>query len=165
MNSTIKNGIIITVIVILVLVIVYFATAFLMTGEIGNTKAEKESFNDSSNLQKNDVVSSLYDNMIIASDTFKQSNSEYKVIFFSQNEVSDNLKSLISSYDSSSDGIKLYKVNIDETINKSVVSDESNPNAKTFSDLKINDVTLITISNGVISSYITGEDGVVSELK
>lgn len=136
-----------------------------MTGEIGNSKTKKESTNDTSYSKESDSVSSLYDNMIIASSAFEQPGSEYKVIFFSQNDASDNLKSLISSYDSSDNNVKLYKVNMDEAINKYVISDESNPNATTFSELKINDVTLITINNGTISSYVVGEANVSNELK
>lgn len=133
-----------------------------MTGEIGNSnKDEKE---DALTTTKESITSSLYDNMIIASKTFEQKNDEYMVIFFSQNDASDTLKSTISAYDSSDKNVKLYKVNIDEAINKFVVSDEENINATNYDELKINDVTLITIKNNEITSYVVTEDDVISKL-
>lgn len=133
-----------------------------MTGEIGNSNKDEKG-NDLTTTEEN-ITSSLYDNMIIASKTFEQKNDEYMVIFFSQNDVSDTLKSTISAYDSSNKNVKLYKVNIDEAINKFVVSDEQNINATNYDELKINDVTLITIKNNEITSYVVTEDDVISKL-
>ena len=87
------------------------------------------------------------------------------VIFFSQDKINDELKSTLSSYDSLGKETKLYKVNIDETINKYVKSDEQNDSATNSSELKINKTTLITITNGKITSYITDNDTIINALK
>lgn len=162
MKNEVKSGVIIAITVIIVLVVVYLTTAIFMTGEIGNretpTKNNKE-------VKTNDNVSNLYDNMIIASKTFEQPNDEYMVIFFSQRSSNETLNDAISSYDSIGKETKLYKVNLDEVINKFVVSQESNNNASNYSELKINDTTLITIKNKEITSYVVGDKNVIDKLK
>lgn len=164
MNNEVKNGIIITITVILVIVIVYFATALLMTGEIGS-KDEKEKNNENTTSTESTEGSSLYDNMIIAGRVFEQKDDKYMVIFFSENDASDTLKASITSYDSTLDGVKLYKVNTDEAINSYVVSDDFNKTATNDDELKVNDVTLITIEGKAITSYVIGENSVINELK
>lgn len=162
MNNDLKNGIVITITVVLVLAVVYLTTAVFMTGEIGSSKANKK---NKVTTTKSNVTTNLYDNMIIASKTFDQPNDEYMVIFFSEKEASDNLKSAISSYDSGNKAVKLYKVNTDEVINKFVVSEEVNMDATNYNELKINDVTIITIKDKVITSYVVKEEAVIDKLK
>lgn len=162
MKNEVKSGVIITITVIIVLVVVYLTTAIFMTGEIGSRKTTAKNNTEE---QTNDNISNLYDNMIIASKTFEQPNDEYMVIFFSQKSSSETLNDAISSYDSIGKETKLYKVNLDEVINKFVVSQESNNNASNYSELKINDTTLITIKNKEIASYVVGDKNVIDKLK
>lgn len=126
MKSEVKSGILIAIVVILILVIVYFTTAVFLTGEIGG-KSNEDS-NETTSENNDDELSSLtdYDNMIIAGNVFNQNDSTYMVIIYSQKDSSDALKTTISTYDSSNNDVKLYKVNKDEAINKSVDSDSDN---------------------------------------
>lgn len=163
MKNEVKSAIAITITVILILVVVYLSTAVFMTGEIGDKKKDEK--DEVTNVSEESQTSTLYDNMIIASKTFEQKNDEYMVIFFSQKDTSDTLKNMISTYDSSDKDTKLYKVNTDEVINRFVISDEANNSATNYNELKINDITLVTIKNGVIASYIVTEDNVIEALK
>ena len=163
MKNEVKSTIAITITVILILVVVYLSTAVFMTGEIGDKKKDEK--DEVTNVSEESQTSTLYDNMIIASKTFEQKNDEYMVIFFSQKDTSDTLKNMISTYDSSDKDTKLYKVNTDEVINRFVISDEANNSATNYNELKINDITLVTIKNGVIASYIVTEDNVIEALK
>lgn len=163
MKNEVKSAIAITITVILILVVVYLSTAVFMTGEIGDKKKDEK--DEVTNVSEESQTSTLYDNMIIASKTFEQKNDEYMVIFFSQKDTSDTLKNMISTYDSSDKDTKLYKVNTDEVINRFVISEEANNSATNYNELKINDITLVTIKNGVIASYIVTEDNVIEALK
>lgn len=156
MKEEIKSAIIISIVVLMIIGITYFTTAFFLTGEIGGSNSSNE------NVSEEVEATSLYKDMIIASKTFSQKKSEYKVLFFSNNNASDAIMNILSSY---SGELTLYKVNTDEAINKFVVSEEQNPNATNSSELKINGTTLITIKDGVISSYITGDTDIIQNLK
>lgn len=161
MSNEIKNGIAITITVILVIAIVYVTTAVFMTGEIGNGKTNS----NSKTTTTNSSASKLYDNMIIASKTFDQNKDEYMVIFFYGNDVSNELDAVIKAYDSSNNKTKLYKVNVSDVINKFVLSKQQNSEATNYNELKINDITLITVKDKVITSYITKEENVINNLK
>lgn len=159
-ESTIKTkeGIAIAITVILIMVMVYIVTAVFMTGEIGNKKTSTTTTSSSVNTES-------FENIILASKTFDITADTYKVIFFSVNDASGGLKTTLSTYDSSSKDIKLYKVNLDETINKYVIGDEANESATTSNELSVKSPTLITITNGVITSYISDESQILEELK
>ena len=159
MNKEIKNGIILAVSIILILIITYFTTAVFFTGEIGDKEDKKTTTTKSSG------ITSLYNNMIIASKTFDRPEDEYMVLFFSQKNASEDLKNTISNYDSSQNDIKLYKVNTDEAINKYVVSNSFNGNAETATDIKIVNQALIIIRGGKMVSYEIMEKDIVSKLK
>ena len=159
MKIELKNGIAIGVSVILILIIVYFMTAVLFTGEIGNKKDNETTTKVSA------ANTQLYDNMILAGQTFNRKEEKYMVAFFSHSKASDELKSAISNYNSSISGIKLYVVNLDEAVNRYIVSDTFNGNAQTASELKITDQAIITISNGKMQSYMILEKDIISVLK
>lgn len=156
MKEEVKNGITISIVVVLTLILVYLATAFFLTGEIGGKKTTTTK--DSSS------VTTLYQDMILASKTFEKPEEEYMVIFFSEKDAKKRIKSYMKSY--YNEDIKLYKVNLDESINKFVVSkDEENKEAKNANELKIKDTTLIVIKNKSIVSYITDTDEIVEKIK
>ena len=156
MKDEVKNGIILTVVVLLIVGVVYLITAVFATGEIGSKKSKTNDDESSSSYI-------TYDNMILASNTFTQKESEYMVMFIINDDLSDTLKSYINSYNNSD--MKLYVVSADDAVNKFVKSDSANEAATNYSELKINKNTLITIKGGKISSYLTNEDEIKEKLK
>lgn len=156
MKDEIKNGIMLGVFVIIILVVVYFATAIFMTGEIGGkkTKDTKTTTTASSTNQ--------YNNRIIASKIFSRSEESYMVVIFSNKKASNELKEMVKNYNGS---IKLYVVNVDEAINRSLKSDTDNLYVQDSSSLKVKENALLTISGGVITKAVTGGANIISELK
>ena len=162
MKKEIKNGIVIAICVILIIIITYITTSVFMTGEIG-TKKDKENKNDVEKTSENTTLQSTYDNMIIAGRVFNQSEDTYMVILFKEDSASDDLKAAIKSYNNENE--KLYKVNLDEAINKYVVKESDNNNATNSKELQVKDIALLTISSGSIRSYITDEEQIINALK
>ena len=103
--------------------------------------------------------------VIVYFKTFNMLDETYMVIFFSKKNVSESLSSALTSYDSSNNDVKLYKVNIDEVINNYVKGDTDNLNPTSSKDLKIKNNALITISNGRVSSYINDDEEIIDTLK
>lgn len=157
MNNEVKNGIITSIAVVIIIAVVYFMTAVFLTGEIGGNKKTTDNDSSSSSTSQRE-----YDNMIIAGRTFNQKEDTYMVIFFSEKEAGDSLKSAISSY---SKDVKLYKVNVDEAINKYVVSETDNLNPTNSGELKVSKNALLTISSGVVTSYVNDDEKIISELE
>ena len=101
--------------------------------------------------------------MIIAGRVFNQSEDTYMVILFKEDSASDNLKAAIKNYNNVSE--KLYKVNLNETINKYIIGESDNNNATNSKELQVKDIALLTISSGSIRSYITDEEQIINALK
>lgn len=155
-----KKGSITLIIAVLgVIAITYFATAFFLTGEIGNKEDKKEETNQ---VEETEEVTEIFSNMIIASKTFTQKESKYMVLFFSKKDLTYDFKQIVNNY---SKDTKLYKVNVDEAINSFVVSKEENINVQSYRDLKVKAPTLITIENRKNISYISGNDKVIDIIK
>lgn len=130
-----------------------------MTGEIGNGKVTKDK-----TTTKN-TPSNNFDNEIIAGRVFNQKEDTYMVLIFSNDDIKDELKSTINKYDVSKKDVKLYKVNKDEAVNKYISSDYDNNTPISSKDLKVKKMALLTISKGVVSSYITDEEEIINVLK
>lgn len=160
MSKEVKNGIMIGITVVLILGVVYLTTAIFMTGEIGGQKETTKS-----TTTKETSSQSQFKNMIIAGKTFGMNNDNYMVLFFFEKELSDELKSAIISYDSADKDVKLYKVNVDEAINAYVKGDAFNAGATNAKDLMIKDVTLVTIKNNKITSFVDDETQIINKLK
>ena len=157
MKNEVKNGLIISVVVILIIALVYFMTAVFMTGEIGNkSNSDKKTTTASNN------ASSEYDNMIMAGRIFNQAEETYMVIIFSNNDAKEDLKTAISGYQGDN---KLYVVDIDQAVNAYVKAEEDNTNPTSSKNLKVKNNALITISNGVVSSYINSDNQIINALK
>lgn len=155
MKDEIKNGIIILISVLVILGATYLITAYFKGSLKGKNEVTESSVS----------YDAKFENMIILSKVFNIEDSEYKVLFYSNKKIKDSLSNTIKSYDSSKKDIKLYKVNYDESINKKVLSNQDNTKATNAEELKVKGITLITIKDNKIVSYITNEDEILSALE
>lgn len=166
MKEEMKNGLMVSGVVVLILLIVYLCTAFFLTGEIGNKKdvtTKTTETEDSTETTK--APTAEYKNIILASKTFSQKEEKYMVLFYSNKEVSDTIKTLMTNYDAATHDVKLYKVNINEAINNYVIGDTENALAQSVSELKIKGTTLVTIQNGLNVSYTSDNSEIINIIK
>ncbi len=154
-----KSSITLIIAVLGVIAITYFATAFFLTGEIGNNKTDNE---ETKEVEETEEVTEIFSNMIIASKTFTQKESKYMVLFFSKKDLTYDFNQIVNNY---SKNTKLYKVNVDEAINGFVLSNEENTSVQSYKDLKVKAPTLITIENRKNISYVSGSDKVIDIIK
>ena len=100
---------------------------------------------------------------IPVSTVFTRSEKTYFVLFdnYKDNYSSDSyVNSLLSK-----SKIRSYKVDMSLKENQVVKSEKSNNKATKSSELQINDITLIKISNGRIADYIVGSEKIEEFLK
>lgn len=96
-----------------------------------------------------------YENILIGT-VFNRNEKVYYVLF---DEYSNNKQDSYVYYLATTKlKDRVYVVDMSKPENASYLSEESNPKAKKSSDLKINDVTLVKITNGKIANYITGSE-------
>lgn len=128
----------------------------------------------SKNIVKNRDDNIVESNVTIAYDKvnvgmiFNRPYDEYFVMVY---DSSDNdamiYSSLISKYSQKEDSLKIYYCDLSNKLNKEFVSSDgtTNSNAKSVSEFKFGQVTLIKVRNGKIVSYIENIDTIKSALK
>lgn len=99
---------------------------------------------------------------IMIGNVFNRSENTYYVLF--DNYKDYKVDSYINSLIKDSDEV-VYKVDMSLSENASHVSDDNNKNASSSDELKINDITLIKISNGKIVEYLVGTEEIESYLE
>lgn len=102
---------------------------------------------------------------IAAGTIFNRLESDYYVMIADfESDDSAYLSSLGSLYGQKTDKIPMYVINLKDEMNKSIISDSSNPSAQTVTELKVNGHTLIRMSNGRNIKYIEGDENIKLEL-
>ncbi len=88
---------------------------------------------------------------------FNRNEKNYYVLFdnFDSFKTDNYVNYLLSKED-----LNTYKVDMSKKENSKYISDEANKKATNPNELKINDITLIRISNKKITSYITGSESI-----
>lgn len=127
----------------IIIVILAIILVFCIIGKIKDKKAEDETKYDDSN--------------ITAGQTFTRNDEEYYVLFYDDESILNSINSSTKS--------KIYKVNLKLSINKGIVSEDSNNAANDASSLRINGPTIIKIKNGENVSYVEGKEKVENILK
>lgn len=144
----------ITIVVVILFVILYLILAIFVTKELDlSTKKDEDT---------NEETTQSVSNAILASATFKQSDETYYVFFYGFDDEDDT--KLSSSVTSGLTDYKVYKVDTDSGLNKNYVSDTSNPNVTSISDLKVKSPTLMLISADNVEEYIEGKDNIEAYL-
>lgn len=130
--------------VLLVLGLVYLVTA-IASGEIKLGKKEKEKTETEIQYQE-----------IIAGETFNRNASEYYVLFmnFTDSYASYYL-SLIDNYQMKDNSLAFFTVDMEKKINSDYVTNE----------LKVENPTILKISNSNIVETITGKDNILNFFK
>lgn len=130
--------------VLLILGIVYLVTA-IASGEIKFGKKDKSVKETEIQYQE-----------IIAGETFNRNSKEYYVLFmnFTDNYASYYLSS-IDSYEGKDNSLPFYTVDIEKKINNEYVTNE----------LKLENPTILKISNSNIVETITGKENVLNFFK
>lgn len=105
-------------------------------------------------------------NLILAEETFNRSEKKYYVLFF--NSANDAEKSYAEDLinDFRNTDVPLYKVDLNDLMNKKYYDPNGTENTKPTSkeDLVITKTTLIKVSKGKTSSYITDKNEIAKVL-
>ncbi len=85
---------------------------------------------------------------------FNRPYDEYYVFLYkSDDENAAKYNSLVSAYSKKEGANKIYTVDLNSNLDSKYLSEESNTNPGSVSDVKIKDSALILIKNGKVSKY------------
>lgn len=128
----------------------------------------------SKNIVKNRDDNTTESNVTISYDKvnvgmiFNRPYDEYFVMVYDSTDNDAMIySSLISKYSQKEDSLKIYYCDLSNKLNKEFVSSDgtTNSNAKSVSEFKFGQVTLIKVRNGKIVSYIENIDTIKNTLK
>lgn len=132
--------------ILVIVLVIYFLVAILITKELDWFK--KDNVNDDTNNFVNSDV-------ILARNTFMQTDSEYYVYYYDFDDDDTSISTLISSNLSNS---KVYKVDISDAFNSNYISDDVNI-TNDIEEFKISTTTLIKIvDSDIVESYTSKDD-------
>lgn len=118
-------------------------------------------------LNKNEPAAIQYSE-ILAGSTFKQTESEYIIIYFNyKSEKANDYMQLISNYTQKEKAKKLFAVDLSRKFNESYIKqegEESNTNPTSASELKVQDPTLIHIKDKKVITYVESYEEIESYL-
>ena len=144
------------IITCLITILVIFGVMYLITVLILNNSDHTSSPKEQTSIQ--------YEEILLGT-VFNKKDKEYLVLFYNVAYDTENTyRSLISDYAVKDNKIPLYYVDLNNSMNKSCISTETNKEATKAQDLKINDNTLIKFSNHKIAEYIVGEEEISNYL-
>ena len=144
----------ILLIVVIFLVAIYFLTRIFVKKDLGNTNEETT------------VTEISYSKMVFGT-MLNRPNDEYYVFAFSSEDNKANYYSaLASNYSNQEESLYIYYIDLEDSMNKEFIAEDgkTNPNAKTVSDLKVGDLTLIKVKDGEIVKYLEDLEKIKSEL-
>lgn len=142
---------------IILMVLVLFGIFYLMTVHITNGDSNSTTSDTSST-----ETEIQYDEILVGS-SFDMNDKEYLVVYYdkSDSELLNSISSGITTYTSKEDSLNVYEADLSNSFNKKFVSDTSNTDPSTSSELSFDGPTLIKFSKGKVMEYIEGEDSIL----
>lgn len=156
---SLKNMIIIIMITCIVLTIFYFITLLVVKN---NKPIDKE----------NSIVE-IDSNKITMGQLLDRKEKEYYVLAIKESlhlslntnmNYSELYNNYISSYEQTENSLPIYKIDLDDALNKNYFSEETNI-TNNLTKLKINNEVLFKIKNNKIEKHYLGSSEILKELK
>lgn len=96
---------------------------------------------------------------IVAGQSFNRNYDEYYVVFYNYDEESSLTTKILNIKTN-----KVFRVDLANGINKTIISDHGNKDVTNAGELRVNGTTLLKIENGNKVEYIEGIDSVTEYL-
>ena len=114
-------------------------------------------------ISKDSEKTSVQYSEILAGTSFDKKDSEYLVLYYDKsNDDALTYESLYSDYKAKDEHLPVYYVDLSKTLNKGIVSEESNKNVNSAEELKVKNGTLIRFVNNKVEDYFEGEEEIKS---
>lgn len=153
-NYQAKNMFIIIIIIVVLLVPLYFITTLVLDNNKKETKTTE-----------NNTPVEIQTEKILVGQLLNRKDSSYYVIAYKKdNKMSSLFNQYINDYKKNEEHLNIYKIDLDEGLNKNYISDTTNITDE-LKDLKLSDTTLFKIVDGKIDSYYVGNNDVIDALK
>lgn len=143
----------------IIIVLIIFIGGIYLISRIFINKKDDEKNTETTTVEVN------YDKAIIGNVFNRPYDEYYAIIYNSTANDASLLSAIISKYSAKEDSIKIYSVDLDNSLNNSYY-DKDNQNITTdLNSLKVGDYTLLKIQNHKIVKSFTSIDEIKTELE
>ena len=148
---------------IIIIVGIYFFTRIFVTKDLTNFSSL---FNKASDIEY--TSGQINYEVVIAGNMLSKPNAEYYVMAFSSEDVEASYyKAVISKYskEKGSDALPVFNLDLNNELNKPYVAGDEKPSTtyKSLKELKFGELTLLRVSNGKVTKFITDIDNIKKE--
>lgn len=154
-----RKFILVIVVVLVCVSAVYLLTRAFVTKDLFDKKDE----NNTEEIAEGVVNYSV---AIVGQILNRPYDQYYVVVFDREGDYSSDMSSLVSTYNMGENPLHVYVVDLSNKLNKDFYDPENvNNKAKSVSEFKFGDITLIKVKKGKVDKYITDYAKMQKELK
>ena len=155
-TKTMKQFLITLIIVIVGVVGIYLLTKYVV-------KKDNSTNNSSTTEEKNYIDPNT---AIVGTMLNKSSDAYYVIIYDKTKDNATTYYSLVSTYKAKDKALKVYTVDLSNSLNKKYIAtdNKTNPKATNLEDLKFGEVTLLKVKNNKITEAYETTDAIKKAL-
>ena len=155
-TKTIKQFLITLIIVIIGVVGIYLLTKYVVKKD--------NATNNSSNTEEKNYIDP--NTAIVGTMLNKSSDAYYVIIYDKTKDNATTYYSLVSTYKAKDKALKVYTVDLSNSLNKKYIAtdNKTNPKATNLEDLKFGEVTLLKVKNNKITEAYETTDAIKKAL-
>ena len=155
-TKTMKQFLITLIIVIIGVVGIYLLTKYVVKKD--------NATNNSSNTEEKNYIDP--NTAIVGTMLNKSSDAYYVIIYDKTKDNATTYYSLVSTYKAKDKALKVYTVDLSNSLNKKYIAtdNKTNPKATNLEDLKFGEVTLLKVKNNKITEAYETTDSIKKAL-
>ena len=155
-TKTMKQFLITIIIVIIGVVGIYLLTKYVVKKD--------NATNNSSNTEEKNYIDP--NTAIVGTMLNKSSDAYYVIIYDKTKDNATTYYSLVSTYKAKDKALKVYTVDLSNSLNKKYIAtdNKTNPKATNLEDLKFGEVTLLKVKNNKITEAYETTDAIKKAL-
>ncbi|MGN1374753.1 MAG: hypothetical protein ACI4XK_05595 [Bacilli bacterium] len=155
-TKTMKQFLITLIIVIIGVVGIYLLTKYVVKKD--------NATNNSSNTEEKNYIDP--NTAIVGTMLNKSSDAYYVIVYDKTKDNATTYYSLVSTYKAKDKALKVYTVDLSNSLNKKYIAtdNKTNPKATNLEDLKFGEVTLLKVKNNKITEAYETTDAIKKAL-
>lgn len=155
-TKTMKQFLITLIIVIVGVVGIYLLTKYVVKKD--NSTNNSSTTEEKSNIDPNTAI--------VGTMLNKSSDAYYVIIYDKTKDNATTYYSLVSTYKAKDKALKVYTVDLSNSLNKKYIAtdNKTNPKATNLEDLKFGEVTLLKVKNNKITEAYETTDAIKKAL-
>lgn len=133
--------------ILVAIVLIFWLITYLVTNKKSTTNTSSD-------------VTIQYTKILVGSILNRNEESYYVLVEGADDSNTSNYETLITTYNSKDDHLRVYTVDLSDGFNQTYVATTANLNVDKITDIRFNGTTLLKIESGKITDTVTDADAI-----